>query len=80
MSTQSNPNPNAGLYKYDPSLPAAAIFAGLFIVTTVLHLFQLIRARTLFMIPLTVGGFCPCPILTFLAKGFQTNACHPQSK
>ena len=41
-------------YRYDPSL-AAAIF---FLITTLLHTYQLIRTKTWIVIPLIVGGFC----------------------
>ncbi|KAI9704146.1 MAG: hypothetical protein M1836_007007 [Candelina mexicana] len=45
------------LYAYAPSLAAAIIFTILFLLTSSLHLYQLIRTRTWFMIPLLVGGF-----------------------
>lgn len=44
-------------YRYSPSLAAAIIFALLFIASTALHAYQLIRTRTLYMIPFLVGGF-----------------------
>jgi len=44
------------LYRYTPSLPAAVIFIVLFTITTSLHLWQMIRARAWYLIPLTVGG------------------------
>ncbi|CEL09289.1 hypothetical protein ASPCAL12427 [Aspergillus calidoustus] len=43
-------------YYYDPSLAAGAIFAALFGLTTFLHLYQLLRTRTWFMIPFAIGG------------------------
>ena len=46
------------LYRYYPSLTAAILFIVLFILATSIHLYQLIRTRTWFMIPLLVGGFC----------------------
>jgi hypothetical protein len=45
-------------YYYDPSLAAGAIFAVLFGLTTVLHLYQLLRTRTWFMVPFAIGGVC----------------------
>jgi hypothetical protein len=45
-------------YYYDPSLAAGAIFAALFGLTTFLHLYQLLRTRTWFMIPFAIGGVC----------------------
>jgi len=46
------------LYRYDPSLVAAVIFIVLFSATTVLHLYQLVKFRTWYLIPLLVGGLC----------------------
>ena len=48
-------------YRYNPSLAAAAIFIVLFLSTTTFHLYQLIRTRTWYFIPLVVGGFCELP-------------------
>lgn len=44
-------------YRYDPSLPAAAIFSVLFFLLTFLHLYQLLRTRTWVFIPFVLGGF-----------------------
>ncbi|KAH7378081.1 RTA1 like protein-domain-containing protein [Cadophora sp. MPI-SDFR-AT-0126] len=44
-------------YRYDPSLVAAVIFIVCFAVTTFFHLYQLIRTRTWYFIPLCIGGF-----------------------
>ncbi len=52
---------DAQLYHYDPSLTAAIIFIHLFTLTTVLHIYQATRTRTLFMIPLIIGGLCRSP-------------------
>ena len=49
-------------YKYVPSTPAAAIFAALFGLSTVMHLFQLVRWRTWYFIPFFVGGLCMCSV------------------
>ncbi|KAL3459779.1 RTA1 like protein-domain-containing protein [Aspergillus heterothallicus] len=43
-------------YYYTPSAPAGAIFVALFGICTALHLYQLVRTRTWFMIPFTIGG------------------------
>jgi hypothetical protein len=45
-------------YKYDPSLPAAAVFAAAFGVSTILHAYQLVRWKTWYFIPFLVGGLC----------------------
>jgi len=42
---------------YLPSAVLAAIFAGLFGITTLWHVWQLWRKRTWYFIPLVVGGF-----------------------
>lgn len=46
------------LYRYYPSQVAAIIFVVLFGVTTILHLFQLVKKRTWYFISLLVGGSC----------------------
>jgi hypothetical protein len=43
-------------YRYTPSTLLAAIFLGLFGLTTLLHAFQLVRTRTWYLIPLLTGG------------------------
>ncbi|KAL2822415.1 RTA1 like protein-domain-containing protein [Aspergillus granulosus] len=43
-------------YYYAPSAPAGAIFVALFGICTILHIYQLLRTRTWFMIPFTIGG------------------------
>ena len=47
-------------YRYDPSLAAAVIFATLFLLTSLLHVFQLVRARTWYFTPLVIGGVMEC--------------------
>ncbi|KAF1838893.1 RTA1-domain-containing protein [Decorospora gaudefroyi] len=52
-------DPNAYvLYRYRPSQVAAIIFIVAFGLTTFAHIFQLIRKRTWYFIPLVVGGIC----------------------
>ncbi|KAL5334111.1 RTA1 like protein-domain-containing protein [Aspergillus crustosus] len=43
-------------YHYDPSEGAAIPFAALFALTTVVHIWQAIRAKTWYMIPFIIGG------------------------
>ncbi|KAA8895871.1 RTA1 like protein-domain-containing protein [Sphaerosporella brunnea] len=43
-------------YHYIPSLAAALIFAVLFAITTFFHLYQLVRTRTWYFLPMVVGG------------------------
>lgn len=49
---------NFFLYQYEPSVAAAALFIGLFGVTTTLHAYQMMRTRTWFFIPFVLGGLC----------------------
>ena len=46
------------LYHYEPSKVAAIIFVALFAITTVLHIYQLVRNRVWYFIPFVVGGLC----------------------
>lgn len=46
------------LYRYTPSVAAAAIFIALFIITTVFHLWQLIKSRSWYFIAFVLGGIC----------------------
>ncbi|KAJ4988411.1 RTA1 like protein [Stagonosporopsis vannaccii] len=58
-------DPNAYvLYRYYPSQVAAIIFVVLFALTTMLHIFQLVKKRTWYFIPLVVGGLCKVYIET----------------
>ncbi len=43
-------------YRYDPSTAAAVVFIALFAISSLLHLFQLARARTWYFIPFVLGG------------------------
>lgn len=45
-------------YRYEPSLSAAILSAILFALTSLAHLYQLVRTRTLYFTPLVIGGFC----------------------
>ena len=45
-------------YLYTPSLAAAIVFVVVFAISTSLHLWQGIRGRTWYMIPLIIGGTC----------------------
>lgn len=51
------------LYQYDPSMVAAVIFIILFLVTSLLHTYQLVRTRTWYFIPFCIGIYC-----TFLSN------------
>ena len=45
-------------YFYQPSLAAATLFFVLFGIATLLHLYQMIRSKTWFMIPFVIGAAC----------------------
>lgn len=62
------------LYRYHPSLAAAIIFVIAFAITTLLHIFQIVRKRTWYFIPLAVGGVCKCGVS--VRSGMDANACH----
>lgn len=44
------------LYRYTPSVAAAAIFIALFIITTALHVWQLIKSRSWYFVAFVLGG------------------------
>lgn len=43
-------------YYYSPSLAAATIFIVVFALTTGMHVFQMLKTRTWFLIPFFIGG------------------------
>lgn len=45
-------------YHYTPTIAGAIIFTILFFAVTVQHVFQLVRYRAWFMLPVVVGGIC----------------------
>jgi len=49
-------------YHYDPSLAAAVIAAILFLVTTLVHIWQMFKHRTWFFVAFIVGGLCKKPV------------------
>ncbi|KAL9630853.1 MAG: hypothetical protein Q9164_006205, partial [Protoblastenia rupestris] len=51
-----NPNGDFKLYHYDPSMAAAVLFTILFLLTTMLHMYQLLLTRTWYMVPFLIGG------------------------
>lgn len=46
------------LYRYTPSLAAAAISATVFAILTALHTWRLLRVRAYYFTPFTIGGIC----------------------
>lgn len=57
-TTTSDGGVDFALYRYTPSIPAAAIFAGIFLLLSILHLVRLVHTRTYFFIPFIVGLLC----------------------
>ena len=52
-------DPNAYvLYRYVPSKVAAIIFVVAFGLTTLAHIFQLVKKKIWYFIPLAIGGIC----------------------
>ncbi|KAJ3529679.1 hypothetical protein NM208_g9647 [Fusarium decemcellulare] len=46
------------LYKYEPSMPGAAIFCCLFGLSLILHALQMVRSRTWYLSALLIGAAC----------------------
>lgn len=46
------------LYHYEPKKVPAIIFLVLFGISSILHIFQLVRKRTWYFIPFVIGGAC----------------------
>ncbi|KAF4630604.1 hypothetical protein G7Y89_g7529 [Cudoniella acicularis] len=43
-------------YEYNPSIAAAGIFAILFLITTIIHIFQAAKKKTVYLVPFLIGG------------------------
>ena len=56
------------LWEYVPSVPAAVIFAVLFLLTTAFVFYRMIRTRTWFSTPFVIGGICTAPPRPLLKK------------
>ncbi len=54
----SDSEPHFKFYHYDPSLAGACVFAVLFGVATIWHAILITKHRTLYFIPLLIGGIC----------------------
>ncbi|RVD87286.1 uncharacterized protein DFL_001528 [Arthrobotrys flagrans] len=50
------PGSDVYLWKYLPSIPASAVFLGLFAIVTAFHCWRIFGSRTWFCIPFAVGG------------------------
>lgn len=47
-------------YRYEPSVGVNTLFVILFTLTTVLHVVQLWKTRTWYLVSLAIGGLCRC--------------------
>ncbi|KAI8656450.1 hypothetical protein NCS56_01249100 [Fusarium sp. Ph1] len=56
-------------YHYGPSLPAAVVFISLFGITSLLHLYQLIRSRAWYFIPFFAG--CIFEIVGYIGRALS---------
>jgi hypothetical protein len=65
------------LFRYTPSQAAAGLFAGLFFITTLFHLYQVYKSRAWYFIPFVVGGVCKNRTLsTTIKPRLSSQACH----
>ncbi|KXH36166.1 RTM1 protein [Colletotrichum nymphaeae SA-01] len=51
-------NAEWSFYRFEPSTAAAVFFCVVFVLTTGLHIFQLIRTKTWYMTAFVIGGLC----------------------
>ncbi|EXL54191.1 hypothetical protein FOCG_07272 [Fusarium oxysporum f. sp. radicis-lycopersici 26381] len=59
MAAKCDPNyrhADWSFYRYEPSTAAAVIFVVLFSITTIVHVFQLIKTKTWYMLAFCLGG------------------------
>jgi glucose dehydrogenase len=49
---------NDNVYGYNPSQAAAIIFAVLFVITTIWHIWIILKRRVFYFVVLIVGGGC----------------------
>ena len=67
-------------YKYVPNIGGTVFYIIVFLLTTVLHTYQMIRTRTWFMIPFCIGGVCkstylPVPLSACMSMQLIWSAC-----
>ena len=48
-------------YRYVPTMAGAIIFAVLFFLSTALHMVQMFKTRTWYLIAFVLGGWCKYP-------------------
>ncbi|XEV05659.1 hypothetical protein FSHL1_010946 [Fusarium sambucinum] len=64
-------NATWAFYRFVPSKEANIVFVVLFAITTLLHVLQLWRTRTWYLIPLVVGGVCE--VIGYIGRVLNTN-------
>lgn len=58
MASQNDTNVTFVLYRYTPSIPAAAIFTAVFIILAIVHTYMAFRYRSKYFIPFIIGLLC----------------------
>lgn len=53
-------NAEWSFYRFEPSTAAAVFFCVVYVLTTSLHIFQLVRTKTWYMTAFVIGGLCKC--------------------
>ncbi|KAH7310060.1 RTA1 like protein-domain-containing protein [Rhexocercosporidium sp. MPI-PUGE-AT-0058] len=59
------------LYRYNPSVPVAAVACVLFAVVTGIHFFQMHRSRAWFLVPIVIGGLFE--VIGFAARAYSAS-------
>ncbi|KAJ5737664.1 uncharacterized protein N7483_002789 [Penicillium malachiteum] len=76
--TNNNGGIDFALYRYKPSIVAAAVFAGIFLLLSFLHLIRLLRNHHYFFIPFIVGLLFECAgFIARIFSHFDTMALGP---
>ncbi|KAJ5702612.1 hypothetical protein N7488_010160 [Penicillium malachiteum] len=76
--TSSNEGIDFALYRYTPSIAAAAVFTGIFLHLSILHLIRLLRNRQYFFIPFILGLLFECAgYIARIFSHFDTMALGP---
>lgn len=73
-TTSTDGGVDYALYRYTPSIPAAAVFAVIFLVLSILHLLRLFRNRTYFFIPFIVGLLREIKVSDLYSRNNPANA------
>ncbi|KAJ5351371.1 hypothetical protein N7452_000345 [Penicillium brevicompactum] len=78
MSDPADGGVDFALYRYTPSIPAAAIFGVVFIGLSIWHLIRLIKHRSYFFVPFLIGLLLECAgYFARIFSHFDTKALGP---